>query len=203
MTTDSFKTGDIKNILAMAKKRKWLIILPWLLVSALVFGGTYFMTPEYESSTIIAIDPEVKLSSELQNLLGITRVLVRQGRPDAAARVLAGVRPADETELACEFDRERRVWDHYLTALKGGASRAILNLAGEAGELAQLPELRALALLLTAGLIRTALEVPGAWIPFLLEGEDVLDRLGALGTAGAPLRVEGLIKDVFPDLLAL
>jgi len=31
------------------------------------------MTPEYESSTIIAIDPDIKLSTELQNLLGITR----------------------------------------------------------------------------------------------------------------------------------
>jgi len=73
MTADSFKTGDLKNILPIIKKRKWLIILPWILVSALVFGGTFLMTPEYESSTIIAIDPDVKLSTELQNLLGINR----------------------------------------------------------------------------------------------------------------------------------
>ena len=73
MTADSFNTGDLKNILPIVKKRKWLIIFPWILVSALVFGGTFLMTPEYESSTIIAIDPEVKLSTELQNLLGINR----------------------------------------------------------------------------------------------------------------------------------
>jgi len=73
MAADSFKTGDIKNILPIIKKRKWLIILPWIVVAALVFGGTFLMTPEYESSTIIAIDPEVKLSTELQNLLGINR----------------------------------------------------------------------------------------------------------------------------------
>ena len=73
MSSDSFKTGDIKNILPIIKKRKWLIILPWILVSALVFGGTFLMIPEYESSTIIAIDPDVKLSTELQNLLGINR----------------------------------------------------------------------------------------------------------------------------------
>ncbi|MFZ5979467.1 MAG: GumC family protein [Candidatus Zixiibacteriota bacterium] len=73
MSVDSFKTGDIKNLLPIIKKRQWLIILPWVLVSVLVFGGTFLMTPEYESSTIIAIDPEVKLSTELQNLLGINR----------------------------------------------------------------------------------------------------------------------------------
>lgn len=73
MTVESFKAGDLKNILPLIRKRKWLIILPWVAVSLLVFGGTYLMTPEYEASTIIAIDPEVKLSTELQNLLGITR----------------------------------------------------------------------------------------------------------------------------------
>lgn len=73
MTVESFKAGDLKNILPLIKKRKWLILLPWVAVSLLVFGGTYLMTPEYEASTIIAIDPEVKLSTELQNLLGITR----------------------------------------------------------------------------------------------------------------------------------
>jgi succinoglycan biosynthesis transport protein ExoP len=73
MAVESFKTGDIKNILPLIRKRKWLIILPWVLVAALVFGGTFLMTPEYESSTIIAIDPEIKLSTELRNLLGINQ----------------------------------------------------------------------------------------------------------------------------------
>jgi uncharacterized protein involved in exopolysaccharide biosynthesis len=73
MSAESFKTGDIKNILPIVKKRKWLIILPWFVVAVLVFGGTFLMTPEYESFTIIAIDPEIKLSTELQNLLGINR----------------------------------------------------------------------------------------------------------------------------------
>ena len=82
MATDSFKAGDIKNILPIVKKRKWLIILPWIVVAALVFGGTFLMTPEYESSTIIAIDPEVKLSTELQNLLGINRGFQHNSRMD-------------------------------------------------------------------------------------------------------------------------
>jgi uncharacterized protein involved in exopolysaccharide biosynthesis len=82
MAADSFKTGDIKNILPIIRKRKWLIIIPWILVAALVFGGTFLMTPEYESSTIIAIDPEVKLSTELQNLLGINRGFQHNSRMD-------------------------------------------------------------------------------------------------------------------------
>lgn len=65
------KINDLKTLLPIIRKRKWLIIVPWLLVSAVVFGGSYFLTPTYEANTIISIDTEVKLSRELQNLLGM------------------------------------------------------------------------------------------------------------------------------------
>jgi len=62
---------DIRDIWAFAWKRKWLIVIPLILVSVAVYAGSFLMTPEYEASTIIAISEEVRLSSDLQRMLGI------------------------------------------------------------------------------------------------------------------------------------
>ena len=61
---------DVKDILGLAWKRKWLIIIPMILVAAVTFAGSYLITPQYESSAIIQIDPEVQLTREVQGLLG-------------------------------------------------------------------------------------------------------------------------------------
>jgi len=60
---------DIREVFALVWRRKWLIILPVPLVAALAFAGSYLLTPHFESSTIIAIDPEVQLIGDLQRML--------------------------------------------------------------------------------------------------------------------------------------
>ena len=61
---------DVREILAMTWRRKWLIIIPLILVSAIAFAGSYLITPAYESSAIVQIDTQVSLIRELQGLVG-------------------------------------------------------------------------------------------------------------------------------------
>jgi len=61
---------DVRDILAIIRKRIWVIVLPLILVAAISVGGTYLITPEYESSAIIQIDPQVRLIGEVQMLVG-------------------------------------------------------------------------------------------------------------------------------------
>ena len=60
---------DIRDILAMLWRRKLLVIIPLPVVVALTFAGSYLLTPKFESSTIIAIDPQVPFIGELQRML--------------------------------------------------------------------------------------------------------------------------------------
>ncbi len=61
---------DVTEILAIVWRRKWLIFLPVILVTAVTFAGSYLITPEYESSAILWLGNPVKLSGELQQMLG-------------------------------------------------------------------------------------------------------------------------------------
>lgn len=61
---------DVTEILAVVWRRKWLIIVPLILVTAVALAGTYIMTPEYRASTIISVGNPVKLSVELRRMLG-------------------------------------------------------------------------------------------------------------------------------------
>ena len=70
MSTQKDTTVDIRDILAIALKRKWLILIPLVLVTAVTFAGSYLITPAYKSSTIVQIDPQVRLINELQGLIG-------------------------------------------------------------------------------------------------------------------------------------
>jgi len=80
------KSGfDVTDILTIAWKRKWLIILPLILVTAVTAAGTFLITPEYESSVIIWVGNPVKLSTDLQRLLGGE---ARQGYQSTADRQL-------------------------------------------------------------------------------------------------------------------
>jgi len=73
---------DVTDILAIVWRRKWLVILPLILVTAVAFGGSYLITPEYESSSILWIGNPVKLSGELQRLLGDARQGYRTARDE-------------------------------------------------------------------------------------------------------------------------
>ncbi len=81
-SNQQIKVTDLKALLPVIRKRKWLVLVPWILTSAIVFGGSYFLTPTYEASTIISIDTEVKLSQELQNLLGMRQSYRAPARRD-------------------------------------------------------------------------------------------------------------------------
>ncbi len=81
------KSLDIREILTILKKRKWLIIIPMILVTGIAYGATFFMAPKYESSTIVWIDRPSNVSSELQRILGGTNR--RESREEQRNRRLA------------------------------------------------------------------------------------------------------------------
>ena len=68
--TQSF---DIKDILSVLRRRRWLILVPWILAFATVVAGSYFLTPVYQAFTIVLMDRETHLSGDIQGLLGLTR----------------------------------------------------------------------------------------------------------------------------------
>ena len=66
------KPIDIREIFTILKKRIWMIIIPVIIVTAMAYGATYFIPPQYQSSTIIWIDKPSNVSSELERILGGT-----------------------------------------------------------------------------------------------------------------------------------
>jgi polysaccharide biosynthesis transport protein len=64
---------DIKDIFSILRRRRWLIVIPWILAFATVFAGSYFLTPVYQAFTIVLMDRETHLSGDIQGLLGLTR----------------------------------------------------------------------------------------------------------------------------------
>ena len=67
------KFTDINNIWPTIWRRRWLIVLPWLLVTFTVFFGSKLLTPQYRAYSILLIDRDVRLSEELRELLGLGR----------------------------------------------------------------------------------------------------------------------------------
>ncbi len=72
-TSKHIRINDLKSIWPIIRRRKWLIILPFILVSGIVAAGSFLMTPVYEAGTIVSIDTQVQLSEELQRLIGRSR----------------------------------------------------------------------------------------------------------------------------------
>jgi uncharacterized protein involved in exopolysaccharide biosynthesis len=70
---------DIKDVLAIVLKRKWLIVIPLLLVTVAAYAGSYLLTPIYESSTIIWIDRPANVSRELIDIIGRERTQRQSG----------------------------------------------------------------------------------------------------------------------------
>ena len=64
--------SDLRDIWRIIARRKWLIVLPFIIVTLVTYAGSYLLTPEFESSTIVAINPQMRLSGDLQRLLGTT-----------------------------------------------------------------------------------------------------------------------------------
>ena len=72
MMNESYKGRviDLKEILSMIRRRKWLVIIPTLIGVGVAFGAIRLMNPIFESSTIIWIDRPSNVSRELVNLIG-------------------------------------------------------------------------------------------------------------------------------------
>lgn len=64
-------TIDVRDILAIIARRKWLIILPAFLITISSFVATLFMEKRYHSSTMVYIDQSKYLSRELQAMVPI------------------------------------------------------------------------------------------------------------------------------------
>ena len=77
---------EIKDIVAIVLRRKWLIIIPTIIITALTFGGSFLLPERFESSTMVSIDESMQLSRELQDMVpgqterGYNAVQQRQDR---------------------------------------------------------------------------------------------------------------------------
>lgn len=74
---DNFESSsklDIREIFAILYRRKWWLIIPTIIVTCIAYAGSYFLTPQYESETIIWIDKPDNVSRELSNLIGERRM---------------------------------------------------------------------------------------------------------------------------------
>jgi polysaccharide biosynthesis transport protein len=79
---------DLKEIIAIVKKRRWLMIIPVVLVTGIANIITHFLEPSYESSTIIWIDKPGNVSRELTAIIGPEQI-DRSNREDRARQLSA------------------------------------------------------------------------------------------------------------------
>ncbi|UCG61994.1 MAG: hypothetical protein JSV52_01515 [Candidatus Zixiibacteriota bacterium] len=69
----STKQIDLREVLAIVRRRKWLVILPLVIITAVSFASTYFLEPKYQSFTVIWIDKPSSVSRELLSIVGERR----------------------------------------------------------------------------------------------------------------------------------
>jgi len=62
-------TLEIKDVMAIIRRRKWLLIIPFILVTIIAFGGSYFLQERFQSSTMVVIDQTKFLSKQLQAMV--------------------------------------------------------------------------------------------------------------------------------------
>ncbi|HWR84181.1 MAG TPA: Wzz/FepE/Etk N-terminal domain-containing protein [Candidatus Deferrimicrobium sp.] len=67
------KAIDVKDLTAVILRRRWLLIIPLIVVTGLAYGGSYLLQPKYRSSTIVWIDRPSNVSRELISLIGADR----------------------------------------------------------------------------------------------------------------------------------
>ena len=65
-TSTHEKPIDLKEIAAAVLRRKWLLILPLIVVTGLAYGGSFLLQPKYRSTTIVWIDRPATVSRELK-----------------------------------------------------------------------------------------------------------------------------------------
>ncbi|MEA1981699.1 MAG: Wzz/FepE/Etk N-terminal domain-containing protein [candidate division Zixibacteria bacterium] len=75
-TTNTF---DVKDIFQIILRNKWILIIPIILSTIVAYGGSYYLTPKYQSSIIIWIDKPSSVSRELTNIIGSDRYTRESG----------------------------------------------------------------------------------------------------------------------------
>lgn len=68
-TTNNESLIDVKDIIGVILRRKWLVILPIIIITAIAFAGSFLLEERYQSSTMIVIDQTQYLSKQLQALV--------------------------------------------------------------------------------------------------------------------------------------
>jgi len=63
------KQIDIREILQVVTKRKWLLIIPLIIVISISYGGSYMMAPKYESQVTILNSPSQLVSGQMARLI--------------------------------------------------------------------------------------------------------------------------------------
>ena len=124
-------------------RRKWLLIIPIILVSAIVFGGSYLIAPQYESAVVIWIGNPVKLTRDLQRMIGQFQDIVlpqRNVRQDirAYSHQIASRQYASLVMDKMNFtdDEETRAQVERIAVLEPDMTPRDLNIAFVRGRLA-------------------------------------------------------------------
>lgn len=63
------KGFDLREYWSLLLRRKWILLIPFLTVTLISFAGSFLLTPQYKSSTIVLISQSRLLSRPLENLV--------------------------------------------------------------------------------------------------------------------------------------
>jgi uncharacterized protein involved in exopolysaccharide biosynthesis len=69
MANNKETTLEIREIIAVLRRRKWLMIIPLILVTVIAFGGSFLLEKRYQSSTMIDISESKILSKKLEAMI--------------------------------------------------------------------------------------------------------------------------------------
>ncbi len=81
------KTFYVRDVLAIVWKRKWLVAIPIVLVTAVTAVSTFYLSPVYQASVTIFMEKPVRLSQDIQRLIGGAGSAIG-GSPETMAREL-------------------------------------------------------------------------------------------------------------------
>jgi len=92
------KQINLREIWQVLIKRKWLMIIPLLLVIGISYGGSYLIEPKYESAVVILNSPSQLVSREIAQLIpgdfGTARLSdrqIKQKMNEISGQVTSGV----------------------------------------------------------------------------------------------------------------
>ncbi len=69
MSYSQEKQVDLREIWQVVAKRKWLLIIPFILIIGISYGGSYLMTPKYESAVVILTSRSTIVTSDIARMI--------------------------------------------------------------------------------------------------------------------------------------